>query len=416
MRFIHTADLHLGKSLEGRSRGEEQAAVLEEIALLAEEQAVDLVLLAGDIFDSFNPSAEAERLLYAFLHRLCADGTRAVVVIAGNHDQPQRLAAAAPLAEMQGIYIVGLPGQLPQPPLLAPSAGKVQLLQAANHVLTLQLPRVAEPVQVLTLPYCSEARLQELYLTDLADEAAGRADYEARLAALLTEAAAGFRVECLRLVMAHLFLAGGAESGSERPLATGVPSVGGSYGVHSAIFPAEAQYVALGHLHRPQEVKSAIPCVYAGSPLAYSFAEAGQVKSVILGELSQGKPAVYERRPLASGCPLAVWRAQDYAEALSWCTDERQREVWVDLEIKLLEPLSADQLAALREAHPKLLAVRSLLPELEAVETASEELDIRTRFRQFVAYQTGVEASEQLVALFVELLEADNPLETEEAQ
>lgn len=402
MRFLHTADLHLGKTLEGRNRAVEQERVLAEICELAERHQVDLVLMAGDIYDGFNPSAEAERQLYGFLRRLSSDGSRAVVLIAGNHDQPQRLAAALPLAQEHGIYIVGMPGQLP--PVDGQAApGRARLIEAEGHVLRFRLPHVAERVAVLALPYCSEARLQEVYLRDLADEAALAADYQQRLAALLHEAAAELVERDINLCMAHLFLCGGGVSDSERPLA-GMLNVGGSYGVSSSVFPPLLQYVALGHLHRPQQISGALPCVYAGSPLAYSFSEAGQAKNVVLGEVYAGQPAAYQRLPLKSGYPLSVWRAENYTEALSWCEDEKRHDMWVNLEITLSEPLSSEQLTALREAHPRLLSVRGLLPEAEISREPAEDLGIAERFSLFVAQNTGAAAEQALVEMFMELL------------
>ena len=111
LRVLHTADWHLGRTLEGRGRLDEQAAVLEEICELAEAEAADLVLIAGDVYDSVNPPAAAEELFYGTLERLSAAGRRAVVAIAGNHDSPDRLCAARSLAGRHGIALVGLPGE-----------------------------------------------------------------------------------------------------------------------------------------------------------------------------------------------------------------------------------------------------------------------------------------------------------------
>ena len=106
MRILHTSDWHIGKRLMGRERLDEQSAVLDEIALLCERESVDLVLIAGDIFDTYTPSAEAEELFYSKI-KLIAGTDRSVLLISGNHDDGVRLSAASPLATEYGIYIVG---------------------------------------------------------------------------------------------------------------------------------------------------------------------------------------------------------------------------------------------------------------------------------------------------------------------
>ena len=109
MRILHTADWHLGKTIEGRSRIEEQRAFLRDFAEIARRERADLVIVAGDIYDSPNPSAEAEKLFYQSLKEITQDGKRLILVIAGNHDSPERLVAAGPLAAHHGIMMARLP-------------------------------------------------------------------------------------------------------------------------------------------------------------------------------------------------------------------------------------------------------------------------------------------------------------------
>src|SRR5687767_13141661 len=109
VRILHTADWHLGRSLEGRSRQAEQEAFLEELTCIVRSEEIDIVLVAGDIYDSVNPPSAAEKLFYDGLSRLADGGARHVAVIAGNHDSPERLAAAAPLADRHHICLWGLP-------------------------------------------------------------------------------------------------------------------------------------------------------------------------------------------------------------------------------------------------------------------------------------------------------------------
>jgi len=406
MRLLHTADLHLGKVLEGHSRYEEQCLMLQEICNIANEHQVDLVLLSGDIFDVYNPSAESERLFFNFLKELAADDARAVVIIAGNHDQPSRLIAAAPLALPQGIYLVGNPGEMP-PADVRKEAGRGQVLSTSSHCLRLFLPRCSHETVVMAVPYLSQARLQELFSADITDEKQQALDYEQRLATLFAEGAQVFNTDTVNIIMAHLTLAGGKTSDSERPTAGGVMQIGGSFGVGTHILPSAAQYVALGHLHRPQEINAAMPCIYAGSPLAYSFSESGQSKSVVIADILPGQEAKVKRILLQSGYPLLQWQAKDYEEALTWCEDEHNQNMWVDLLIQAPEPLSLTQIQALRKAHSRLVNIQVVLPDMEEGLLEAQELaqlDIADKFRLFASRIQGVPIAEELVELFLDLL------------
>ena len=402
MRFLHTADLHLGRFLDNRPRWDEQAAVLDEIVALAENEGVDLVLLAGDIFDSFIPPAQAEAMFYRFLERLSADGKRAVVAIAGNHDQPQRLAAAGGLTARQGLYLLASPGTYYEE--AQPFRNGVYL-EKGGKALHLRLAN-GEQVVVAALPYLSESRMMELFVHDITKEEESRQDYQTCLAGHFAALDAEFSPDTVNLVVAHLFLNGGLSSDSERPLTM---QVGGSFGVTAEVFPRQADYIALGHLHRPQQLSHGVPCWYAGSPLAYSFSESDQVKSVILGEISMAgeeKRCNFRPVPLTSGWPLTRWRADNYGEALERCSDPALQNLWVDLSIQLEQPLSAEQIAALHAAHPHLVAITPLYPELEAQKEAehSAALSILERFALFARENEGVEADEALVQAFASLL------------
>lgn len=392
MRVLHTADWHLGRTLEGRSRLQEQADVLDEICLIAREEAVDLVLLAGDAFDSVNPPAAAEELFYAALERLAEGGRRAVVAIAGNHDSPERLCAASPLARRQGIALLGLPGEqaVPAPGISAAGPGWIRLA----------LPGWPHAAVVVALPYPSEARLGRA-LADTLEEGVLQAAYADQVAALLRRGAEQFAPDTCNLVTAHLFAAGGLESESERPI-----QVGGAYTVPVAAFPAGAQYVALGHLHRPQVLAGGPPVRYAGSPLAHSFSEAGQAKGVVLLEVEPGRPVAVRELPLRRGRPLVVWRAEGgLGQVVRWVEDGRDPGAWIDLEIHLDRPLAAGEIQTLRQLPADFVHIRPVLttaPDQTPPE-ARRGLPLPELFRLFYRRATGGDPPAAVATLFAEL-------------
>ncbi len=382
MRLLHTADWHLGRTLEGRSRMEEQAQFLDELTAIVEEEKVDVVLVAGDVFDTVNPPAQAEQLFYDSMARLADKGRRPVVVIAGNHDHPDRLSAAVPLAREQGITILGYPTDQP---------------------LQLPVSTTDERLCVAALAYPSESRLRTV-LADRLDEKLLREKYDQAIAQLFETLAAQFSPRTVNVAMSHLYVAGGYSSDSERPI-----EVGGIYTVQATSLPSLSQYVALGHLHRPQEVKgAAVPARYAGSPLAYSFSEAGYAKSVTLIDVHPGQPAEVKEIPLTSGKPLVRYRAKGGMEEVwRWLEEGRDRQAWVDLEIVVQNALSMEEIQRLRKAHPGLIHIRPIFPEMEEEEKTPDyqHLSLEEQFVRFYKRQTGgAEPEEALIHLFLELL------------
>lgn len=369
---------------------------MAEIARLADTFRAHLVLIAGDVFDTENPPARAEELYYRALCLLAREG-RHVVVIAGNHDQPERLAAAAPLAARHRIHVLGRPRAEP------PSGPGV--LASGPSYLHLRGPDWPYTAAVLALPYPSEARLGAPPAAWAAREGEQQEAYAGLVGALWRELAAGCLPGAVNLAVSHLYVRGGLTSASERFL-----SVGGAYAVDPGAFPSGLQYIALGHLHRPQEVRGACaPCRYSGSPLAYSFSEAGQAKSVVLVEAAPGLPARCEEAVLDAGRPLACWRATGgFAEALAWCREGRDPAAWIDLEVHSPAPLTREQENALRELRPEIVNLRVVLTGspgaagARAVDYASLPLD--ELFARFYRRQTGGgEPDPELVGVFLEL-------------
>jgi exonuclease SbcD len=395
--------------LEGRSRLAEQVRFIDELCGIAEEEKTDLILIAGDVFDTVNPSAAAEELYYEALDRLAAGGSRAVVVIAGNHDSPERLCAAAPLALRHGITLLGLPKEILKPTV--GDADQVCRPAAGQGWAKIRIPGLSEMAVVAMLPYPSESRLNEV-LTHSLEETELRLEYSQRVRQLFSVLATNFQPDTVNLGISHLFVRGGLESESERPI-----QLGGAPTVEPDAIPANAHYVALGHLHRPQEVKGApVPTRYSGSPLAYSFSETGYAKSVILIEAFPGKPAIHKEIVLSSGYPLVKWQAKEgLAQVHTWLDQGKDPNAWIDLEIHLTKALNPQEIQALRRARERLINIRPVFPETrELVAEARSKLPIDDLFQHFYrARMNGAEPDAELVEVFMSLLypQDDNHVE-----
>ena len=173
------------------------------------------------------------------------------------------------------------------------------------------------------------------------------------------------------------------------------------------MLPLEAQYIALGHLHRPQRVGSHGNIRYSGSPLAYSFSEVGHSKSVYLVECLPGAEALVREIPLTSGRPLVKWDAPGgLAQVFKWCEENRDVEAWIDLSIHVQEPLQAQKIKKLREIRPGIIHIRPILPEMDRVLKLENRINLPVEkiFRQFY-YKTYSTEPMSLVKLFLQLLE-----------
>lgn len=401
MRILHTSDWHLGRSLEGRSRLPEQVQWIDELITIVEEEDIQLILVAGDVYDTYNPSADAEALFFDAVERLSNGGRRAVVVIAGNHDSPERLHAANPLALKYGIALLGYPGEhLPT----GGSMGRVERVQTGPGWMEILVPNCPETAMVYALPYPSEARLNEILSANL-DDRSQQIAYSQRVGALFAEADWVFRPDTVNLAVAHLFAFGGVESESERQL-------GGALAVTPGMLPAKAQYIGLGHLHRPQQVHAAAQiCRYSGSPLAYSFSEAEQQKEVVIVDVAPGKLPQVKSVNLSCGKSLKRWRANTLEEAMFWCSEPKNLNAWVELEIMVDQPIAATDLSELRRMHPGLVTIRPIFPETLAEMAEARrlsELTLVERFEMFFQRERGVKPEEDLVRFFLEMVNDGN--------
>jgi len=402
LRILHTSDWHLGRSLEGRERIDEQEEFLTELCDIAEKEQVDLVLIAGDVFDTPNPPAKAEQLFYQGLYELSAGGRRGVIAIAGNHDNPDRLKASDPLAEQLGITLLGLPKDQALVSRVSPQ--RVQRLAAGPGWLEVAVPGCDHSAVIIALPYPSEQRLKEILVEKLEEEEMQKS-YSERVGAIFRSLSENYRPDTVNLCMSHLFVRGGKESDSERPI-----QLGGSPTVDVEMLPWErAQYIALGHLHRPQRVGGQDYARYSGSPLSYSFSEAGQTKAVYLADCLPGQGASVREIPLTKGRPLVRWEARaGFPEVSKWCEENRDREAWIDLTLYVDEPLTISEIKTLKELRPNLINIRPVLKKELAVNLNPVNrisLPIEDIFQEFYRKYYQTEPGAELTKLFMELLE-----------
>lgn len=321
MKLLHTSDWHVGKTIRGRSRADEHRAVLSEIAGVAADEDVDLVLVAGDLFETASPGPEAEHIVYQALLALAQ--VAPVIVVSGNHDNPQRLRAVAPLLEL----------------------GRVTAATAARRpddggIVTHETER-GEVARVALLPFVSQrgiVKADELMSGAAYEHTQAYADRITRVVAALAE---GCGAEGVNLMVAHLCVADAALGGGERQAHTIF-----DYWVPPLCFPPTLGYVALGHIHRAQRMAGATAIRYCGSPLGLDFGESPDPKTVTVVSIEAGLPARVEEVILTAGRPLRILAGN--LEEVVAAARALDSESW--LRVRLTEPRRAGLADEVRDA------------------------------------------------------------------
>ena len=272
MRILHTADWHIGQKLHERSRHDEHKQFLNWLLEKIKEHDIELLLVSGDIFDTSLPSAEATKLYYEFLYKLSNETKTYTVMIAGNHDSARHLEAPREFLKMGRIHVVGLANEPSECVFTFPPEN----------------PRVA----VAAVPYLSESELEHI---PFETEVEKSERYRERIKSLYAECIVDLPIEVSKILMGHFYVEGGTVSGSERktqgePLNESQPNIriGGATAVHVGDFPDGIDYVALGHLHRPQTIKGKEFSIrYSGSPIPLRFSEINYRKKIFILEISE---------------------------------------------------------------------------------------------------------------------------------
>nr|WP_236667113.1 exonuclease SbcCD subunit D [Nonomuraea sp. K271] len=367
---MHTADWHVGKVLKGRPRVDEHRAVLRELVAAAREHDVDAVIVAGDLFDTSAPTPEAQALVLNVLMALRGDG-RDVVVLAGNHDNPQLLEVYRPVLGKLGLHVIGS--------FRRPDAGGTLAFTA----------RSGEPVRLAVLPFLSHR-----YVVRAAEVLAGTAaehnrDYAARIAELIGALTAGFHGDTVNLVTTHGTLPGGAFGGGERQAQSIF-----SYYFEPTAFPPSTQYAALGHLHRRQQIPGPCPIWYSGSPLAVDFGEEGNTPGALLVEVSPGRPAVV--RELAFGSARRLRTVRGTLEQLEGL---EQGDDWLKVIVEEKPRVGlADDVRELLPGAVDVMLDERFRPVPATRRAGSPERGARELFREYLT-ATG-RHDDQVAALF----------------
>jgi exonuclease SbcD len=373
MRFIHTADWHLGRLFHGASLVDGHAQLLDQLVDVARDAKPDVILVAGDIYDRAVPPPEAVAVLDDVLSRLVIDLKLPVVLIAGNHDSPGRLNFGSRLLAERRLYVTGH---------LPPRCEPLVLRDAHG------------PVCFYSIPYAEPSTVRQCI------ECAGITDHNAAMNAILARVREEHPSDSRSVVIAHAFVAGGRECESERPL-----SVGGAGTVDAGAF-AGFHYTALGHLHCPQAMSGGT-IRYCGSLMSYSFDESGESKGVYVVDMDASGAVDVETVALRPR--RAVRRIEGLmADLLKGPSDGDAKDDY--LEVMITDPGPVlDAMGRLREVYPNVLHIRRPEHERGAAE-ASDRRNIRAMddaqlFKAFYSHVTGGELTTEQEFAFIQVVD-----------
>jgi DNA repair protein SbcD/Mre11 len=327
MKILHTSDWHVGKVLKGRSRLEEQVAALKGVIDIAKQERPDLIIVAGDLHDTPQPTPDATKVVTRALSALRQTGAD-VIAIGGNHDNGAALDALRPWADAAGITLRGRVSDRP-----------------AEHIISGRT-RSGESWRCVALPFLSQRyAVRALEMFELT-EAQAQATYADHLARLFKALCHDFEESTVNLVTTHLTVVGGVMGGGEREAHTIL-----NYAVPTFIFPANAHYVALGHLHRPQTIPGHCPVRYSGAPMAIDFGEEENTPTVSIVEVSAGTAAQVREVDVPVSVPLRTLRGT--VEELS---KMEAGDAW--LRVYVTEPPRAGLREQVQEMFPRALEIR----------------------------------------------------------
>ncbi|KGE13277.1 metallophosphoesterase family protein [Sphingobacterium deserti] len=407
MKILHTADWHLGKRLDYFSRLEEQREVLDEICDKADEEEVDVIIIAGDLFDTFNPPVEAVELLYKTLRKLCKNGARPVIAIAGNHDSADRIDAPDVLARECGIIFIGFPKA--KIPVFDIQHGYA-ISRSDYGFIEILLPKFNYPLRIIHTAFANELRLKQYLGSDNKEQMLNEVlhNHWQQLAGMYCDE------QGVNILTAHLYMLKRGGTILEEPEGEKPIKVGNADLIYADGIPGSIQYTALGHLHRFQEIGGHLaPVVYPSSPLPYSFSEAEQEKGVAIVDAQPQQPVTYRKSVLRSGRKLYRKRFSSIDEAVAWLNANPY--TLVELTLISNKFISSADLKRIHEAHDGIIhiipVVKSEEMTTEKVQSINLDQDVDALFQDYFHYRLGQEPNSEIMDLLNEVIHSESETE-----
>lgn len=389
MKILHTSDWHLGKKLEGLKRIEEQKKFIDTLEMIVKEEDPKVILIAGDIFDTPNPSSEAESLFFDSLKKLSTSGKRAIVIIPGNHDSPERLSACKNLARDFGVIIYEKPFEKKE----VGKYGDFHLIKSSEGGITLDIE--GEKIFIYSLPYPSELSLNEEF-----DE---ENSYSKRIGEILKKGVEGVPSDIPKIIMTHIFITGSEGDGDEKAI-----ELGGARGVALEDLP-EVDYIALGHIHRPIKYTNK-RAYYSGSPIEYRLTENKFAKKIFIANIKGGLSTEVKEIVLENYKPIKNYEVNGIDEGVAFSQKMMDSQEWIYLKIHTDTFIPNHLLKEIR----KNKNILEIIPVTKNGEVTLDsvvdygDLDIKNAFVEFYKSFDEGEPQEETIDLFMKFLGDDD--------
>lgn len=401
MRFIHTSDWHLGKNLEGKPRIEEQEKFCDDFVNVVNENKIDVVIIAGDIYDSYNPSAQAEELFYKTVSRLSDNGQRCVLIITGDNDNHQRLGALKPLVYKQGIVIF-------ESILSSTNKAKFkgfEIIEAKEGCTKIKIDN--EEAVIITLPYPSEQKLNEVIIDRKSDDI--QPTYSDRVGHIFRNLEENFEENTINIAISHMVVDGGETTDSERPI-----QLGGRLSVGKKDLPISAQYIALGHLHNSQEISTRLNAYYSGSPFQYGKDEMYLKKGAYIVDIEARKKPNIQKIYFENHKQIEVFKCNSIEEAIKICEENKDRDIWSYFEIKTEKVISQSDIQKMKAILKDIIEIKPIIKSQYSEENIDiKEKSMATLFNEFYTFSKVSEPKGELMDLFIDIISEEGDIQYE---
>lgn len=388
MKFLHTGDWHLGAKTNGRDRLTEQKRTLEEIESIATHENVDCVIIAGDVFNTASPSAEAEELFFDAIQKLSNNGDRFIFVLAGNHDDPTRLSAGLPLASKHNIALASTLEKLKESSFVKNTV--ISVVETGKGHIKIKKSDSEDMATIAYLPYPSESRI--------AEKIDGELSYAEKVQEWAKISASAFEDGSFNIFVSHLFMVGSKTN-------DGVVKVGDLMAVPKNFLP-KADYTALGHIHSFQDLGD--NTYYAGAITKLNIKNTDL--SVCIFESENGKLSNFKTVELKNPAKYEKVTANSIEDASDKLLNYDNLDI-VELEIVQNEPLSASSIKQLKKEFPCISNI-SLVRNSEAYKSQTNTKRVKLNdvdlFSEFYLTVRGVEPSKELIEMFIDCKGGEN--------
>lgn len=385
MKILHTSDLHLGAKIENLLQIDQQQAILDEIVKIANENQIDVVAIAGDVFHTATPSAQAEDLFYNFLENLTKNNDRVVLVIAGNHDDPKRLQAVEPLAKRHNIVLCC--DLAPLPNFL--QGGNICIEQSGRGFV--RIKKGEEKIDIALLPYPAKSRIEP---TLESGDPATSDSYLENVENWCKICTKNFDRSHFCALFSHLYLVGATDQRNGTKV-----RVGDSLALPTSVLP-DCDYVGVGHLHSMQLVDGTKNTYYSGAIMKMRlYDSAPQV--LIVDTLSKEVLPI----KLCSPVDIKEIRANSIEDATQKILAQNKSDI-LYLTFENVGNLTSQDVKKLRDIHPNIVSIRfENQTTAQENKTSTKNLSPEKIFECFYKFKKGEAPSNELVEAFLKLLE-----------